>query len=405
MSHRIQSAELKDSACRDFGIGKGYQERYRVNRASHIVFRADSGYEIGSGHLMRCLTLADGLRSNGAEAVFVTREHRGHIIQAINDRGYQAVVLSGNTGEPYGDHSAQPSHARWLEADWRKDAAATRAVLEDTGADWLVVDHYALDLAWQQEALPEGVLLMVLDDLADRPHLADVLLDQNTGRQVGDYAGLVPKDCELRIGPAHALLRPEFALLQPEALGRRETMTRLETVLITLGGIDKDNVTGRVLDALAKIPTAQGLRITVVLGGSAPHLETVRARAAAIPMHINVVAGVSDMAQRMLCADLCIGAAGSTAWERCALGLPTLQVVLADNQLDASRSMVAQGLSLALPLPDAPEFAMAIETGLEKLSCADAYRTMACAAAALTDGLGAARLARVMVDWRLPHAH
>lgn len=353
---------------------------------------------------MRCLTLANAIRATGMETTFVTRAHAGHVISAISACEHRVVILPGNTNESYGDHPAPPAHAEWLEADWRTDAAATRAVLEDTGADWLVMDHYALDRAWQQEALPEGVSLMVLDDLADRPHLADVLLDQNAGRQAADYAELVPEGCDLRIGPAHSLLRPEFARLRPEALARREALTRPETLLITLGGIDKDNATGRVLDALAQAPAAQGLRITVVMGGSAPHLDAVRARAAALPMPTEVAVGIPDMARRMMLADLCIGAVGSTAWERCALGLPTLQVVLADNQVDAARAMATRGLSLALPFPDAPEFATALAAGLDQLSGVGAYRAIARVAATLTDGSGAARLARTLIE-RSIHAH
>lgn len=373
-------------------------------RAKSILFRADAGLEIGTGHVMRCLTLGDALHAEGAEAIFVTRANCGHMIPAITGRGHRAVVLPGNTGAPYGDHPAPPAHAAWLEADWRVDAAATRVVLEDTGADWLVMDHYALDRAWQQDALPEGVSLMVLDDLADRPHVADVLLDQNAGRQAADYDGLVPAGCDLRIGPAHALLRPEFARLRPEALNRRAALERPQTLLVTLGGIDKNNATGRVLDALAAADAAAELRITVVMGGSAPHLDAVRARAATMPMPTQVAAGVHDMAQRMTVADLCIGAAGSTAWERCTLGLPTLQVVLADNQLEAARGMAAAGVSRALPFPDAPDFATALAAGLTELSFPGAYRAMARSAATLTDGLGAVRLAARMIQPERHHA-
>lgn len=359
---------------------------------TRILFRADAGLEIGTGHVMRCLTLADALAEDGAEATFVTRNHRGHVIPAIAARGHGVVTLPGNTGQSYGDHPAPPAHARWLEADWRADAAATRAALEETGARWLVMDHYALDAQWQVAALPPGVSLLVLDDLADRPHRADVLLDQNAGREPKDYAGLLSVECDLRIGPAHALLRPEFARLRPQALKRREKLMRPETLLITLGGIDKDNAAGRVLDALALTAAAQQLRITVVMGASAPHLDAVRTRAAEMPMSVKVVADVSDMAQRMMLADLCIGAVGSTAWERCTLGLPTLQVVLADNQLNAARAMAAQGLSLALPCPSAADFSGGLAAGLDRLSNPASYHTMAHAAAALTDGGGAGRL-------------
>lgn len=365
---------------------------------TRILFRADAGLEIGTGHVMRCLTLADALAEDGAEAVFVTREHRGHVIPAIADRGHRAVILPGNTGQPYGDHPAPPDHARWLETDWRADAAATRAVLKETSARWLVMDHYALDAQWQVAALPPGVSLLVLDDLADRPHRADVLLDQNAGREPKDYTGLLSVDCDLRIGPAHALLRPEFARLRPKALERREKLERPETLLITLGGIDKDNAASQVLDALALAAAAQELRITVVMGANAPHLDAVRTQAAEMPMPVKVVAGVSDMAQRMMLADLCIGAVGSTAWERCALGLPTLQVVLADNQLNAARAMAAQGVSLALPYPNAASFAGALAAGLDQLSDVASYHTMAHAAAELADGSGAGRLSARLLE-------
>ncbi len=343
------------------------------------------------------------------ETTFVTRAHDGHVIPAISACGHCVVVLPGNTNQSYGDHPAPPAHADWLEADWHTDAAATRAVLEETGASWLVMDHYALDAQWQDAALLPGVSLLVLDDLADRSHVADVLLDQNAGRGAQDYVGFVPAGCDLRIGPAHALLRPEFARLRPKALARRAALTRPETLLVTLGGIDKDNAASRVLDALAEAPAAQDLRITVVMGVSAPHLDAVRDRAKTMPMHVEVVAGVSDMAARIMRADLCIGAVGSTTWERCVLGLPTLQVVLADNQREAAQAMAARGLSLALPVPGALGFARALTAGLERLSDTGHYRAMARAVAALTDGGGAGRLAAQLLESvqgrEKPHAH
>lgn len=369
-----------------------------------VILRADSGLNLGTGHVMRCLTLADALRAAGMETVFVSRAHAGHVLATICARGHDVVTLPENAGQSYGDHPDPPAHANWLGADWRKDAAATRQVLEDSGASWLVVDHYALDISWQAEALPAGVSLLVIDDLADRPHRADVLLDQNFGRKAEDYAGLVPTNCALLIGPAYSLLRPEFAHLRPQAIARRATLSRPETLLVTLGGIDRGNVTCCVLNALALAPAAQDLLITVVMGDSAPHLAVVRAQAAVMPIPTEVVTGVSDMAQRMMRADLCIGAVGSTAWERCAMGLPTLQVVLADNQIGAAQAMAAQGVSLALPLPNAPDFAASLAAGLEHLSQAGAYRAISRAAVALTDGSGAVRLAQTLLQ-RSAHAH
>ncbi len=363
-----------------------------------VVFRADAGLHIGTGHLMRCLTLAGALRAEGTESVFVTRTHAGSMFHAIEAEGYRVVTLPGNTGQPYGSHPAPPAHADWLKANWRLDSAATRAVVEAEQAEWLVVDHYALDAAWEEIARPEGVRLMAIDDLADRPHIADNLLDQNAGRQTADYDGLLSPRCILMLGPAHSLLRPEFALLRPEALARREDLDCPKSLLITLGGIDKDNATGLVLKALVASNAALEMRITVVMGNSAPHLEAVRTLAAMMPMHTDIAVGVSDMAALMARVDLCIGAAGSTAWERCALGLPTLQVVLAENQAAAARNMADTGASIALPSPYTPEFADVLAAGLQDLSHAHAYRQMARAAAKLTDGAGASHVVRSMLE-------
>ncbi|NKX42771.1 UDP-2,4-diacetamido-2,4,6-trideoxy-beta-L-altropyranose hydrolase, partial [Rhodobacteraceae bacterium R_SAG2] len=192
---------------------------------------------------------------------------------------------------------------------------------------------------------------------------------------------------------------------RPAALARREAMVVPERLLITLGGIDLHNATGQVLDALAVSPRAIGLKITVVLGESAPHLAAVRTQARNMPMHTDVAVNVSDMADRMVLADLCIGAAGSTAWERCALGLPTLQVVLADNQISAASHMADDGLTIALPFTDAPGFSKALDSGLEVLGERTAYKNMAHAVAALTDGRGAALLARDLLERTSNDAH
>ena len=365
-----------------------------------VVFRTDASMQIGTGHVMRCLALASALQTQGATCHFICREHAGNLIDLLKARGFTTHRLTREKGDidTAVDPGAEPelAHAHWLGASWREDSGGCKPIMAELNPNWLVVDHYALDQRWERSVLDSITgsrpQLLVIDDLADRSHVANVLLDQNAGRTAEDYKGLVPASCDLRIGPAHALLRPEFTELREQALARREALSRPEKLLITLGGIDKDNVTGVLLAALAETPAAQGLRITVVMGDSAPHLKAVRAKAAAMQIPTEVVAGVADMAQRMMRADLCIGAVGSTAWERCAMGLPTLQMVLADNQIGAAQAMAEQGVSLALPSPKAPDFVAALAAGLEHLSEASAYRAIALGAAAVTDGLGAARL-------------
>jgi UDP-2,4-diacetamido-2,4,6-trideoxy-beta-L-altropyranose hydrolase len=201
-----------------------------------------------------------------------------------------------------------------------------------------VVDHYALDRRWEQALRPHTRRIMAIDDLADRSHDCDLLLDQNLGRQAKDYGGLLSRHTQTLIGPTYALLRPEFAQWREHSLQRR-AQPQLKNLLITMGGVDQSNATGQVLDALTRCELPTDLRITVVMGPTAPWLAQVQAQAVAMPCPTQVLAGVSNMAQLMAESDLCIGAAGSTSWERCSLGLPALQLVLAANQKEINEAL------------------------------------------------------------------
>jgi UDP-2,4-diacetamido-2,4,6-trideoxy-beta-L-altropyranose hydrolase len=312
-----------------------------------IAFRTDASVQIGTGHVMRCLTLADALRQRGAKSTFVCRLHEGHLLELIQQRGHSAIAL-GPVDDAF-TAPADPSHAKWLGTQWTIDAEQTKEALGDQVVDWLVVDHYALDRLWEQTLRPFCQNLMAIDDLADRAHDCDLLLDQNLGRMPQDYGGLLSPKTAAFIGPRYALLRPEFAQLRSQSLSRR-TQPRLQHLLITMGGVDKDNATGQVLQALADCRLPADLRITVVMGPHAPCLTDVQEQAQRMPRPTRVLVGVSDMAQLMVDSDLCIGAAGSTSWERCCLGLPTLMVVLAANQQDAAIALSEVGAAKCISL-------------------------------------------------------
>lgn len=308
-----------------------------------VVLRADASLQIGTGHVMRCLTLAEALAERDADCRFICREHAGNLIEFIRSKGYTAhvlpvVPLSGDGSDANQAASAgqELAHSHWLGATQAEDAQACAAILSELHPDWLIVDHYALDARWEQALKPHYRQLMVIDDLADRPHLCDLLLDQTFGRDPADYLAWVPTDCKLLCGSQYALLRPEFAALRPYSLQRR-TQPRLRQLLVTMGGVDKDNATGQVLQALRTCALPPECQITVVMGPKAPWLEAVRQQAQDMPWPTRVLAGVSDMARLMADSDLAIGAAGATSWERCCLGLPTAMVVLADNQRHAAR--------------------------------------------------------------------
>jgi len=308
-----------------------------------VAFRADASLQIGTGHVMRCLTLADALAARSADCQFICRAHEGNLIDFIRGKGYVAHALpithEVSTGSTASDPAASApdlAHAHWLGATQAQDAEACAPILAAQRPDWLIVDHYALDARWERALAPHYRKLMVIDDLADRPHACDLLLDQTFGRDAADYRPLVPADCRLLCGSQYALLRPEFAALRPYSLQRR-ARPALRELLITMGGVDKDNATGQVLQALRTCPLPADCRITVVMGATAPWLEEVRMQAQDMPWPTQVLVGVSDMAQLMADSDLAIGAAGATSWERCCLGLPTAMMVLAANQRHAAR--------------------------------------------------------------------
>jgi UDP-2,4-diacetamido-2,4,6-trideoxy-beta-L-altropyranose hydrolase len=280
-----------------------------------------------------------------------------------------------------------PPHWCWLGVDWRADAQQTIAALGNARPDWLIVDHYALDARWERELRNSCRRLMVIDDLADRSHDCDLLLDQNIGRQVGDYEDLAPSFCRTLIGPRYALLRPEFAEMREFSLQRR-VAPEVKTILITMGGVDRANATGQVLQALNDCGLPPDIAITVVMGAGAPWIHKVRALAANSPWRTTVLTDVRDMARVMADSDLAIGAAGATSWERCCLGVPTILLAIADNQrqvavqLDEIGAAVYSGDTASGP-KNAAQITLSLLPSTVKLTL------LAQASAMLCDGKGA----------------
>jgi len=355
-----------------------------------IVFRVDASIEIGSGHVMRCLTLAEELRRNNRECIFICRALSGNLGNLITQKGFALYVLSAPTHQSSDVLFDELSHASWLGVSWRTDATETREILASLNAKWLVVDHYALDARWEQEVASTVERIMVIDDLADRTHKCDVLLDQNLGRQKADYALRVPETCQLLIGPMYALLRPEFALQREISLGRRRAHTSLKNILINLGGVDKDNITGQVLQALKVCHLPANCKITVIMGATAPWLDNVNVHASVLPWQTEVIVNVPNMSHYMAEADLAIGAAGSTSWERCCLGLPSIVFELAANQkeimtaLNEAKAVVGFCMPIDACSLDETLNTMATSHGL--------LRDMSESAAEICDGKGAYRV-------------
>ncbi|WP_133511732.1 UDP-2,4-diacetamido-2,4,6-trideoxy-beta-L-altropyranose hydrolase [Candidatus Thiosymbion oneisti] len=369
-----------------------------------IAFRTDSSLQIGTGHLMRCLTLADGLVRRGHTVLFICRELAGNVNALVCERGHRLALLPAPPAS--GVVTAQenaPAHAAWLGVSQDTDTEQTVAALDRAGVDkldWLVVDHYALDTRWEAHLRSRCIRLMVIDDLADRPHDCDLLLDQNLGQMPATYAHRVPASSKVLAGPQYALLRPEFAALRQYSLNRR-AIPRLECLLVSMGGVDKDNFTGKVLRALKPGPLPPDCRIKVVIGPHAPALEHVRALASEMPWVTEVLVNVWDIAKLMAESDLAIGAAGSTSWERCCLGIPTILFPVASNQISNCAALGKAGAVIALDARvltgrGQPEWARAIQDAIEKVE--PKLHVMSQAGARICDGLGTGRLVNELIS-------
>lgn len=358
-----------------------------------VVFRTDASESIGSGHLMRCLTLASALRERGETCAFVCREHLGHHNDLVRSMGFELHVLPPPTlGIP--ESGALP-HAGWLGCNWQRDATETIAAINAQQPDWLIVDHYALDVSWERAVRPFVKRIMVIDDIADRSHDTDMLLDQNLGRLESDYETLVPSACHLLIGTRYALLRPEFARLRHQSLARR-SWPRLNHLLIAMGGVDAGNATGAVLDTLPATILPTDCRITIVLGSHAPWREVIREKAANCTWRCELRLDVADMASLLADCDLAIGAAGASAWERCCLGLPSILVVLAANQRGVADALMAAGSGYSIGTTEA--IASYLPDALAKVADTRVLTRMSEAAADVCDGRGLERVLKSLCN-------
>jgi|TARA_A100000171_G_C2137667_1_gene151702 UDP-2,4-diacetamido-2,4,6-trideoxy-beta-L-altropyranose hydrolase len=355
----------------------------------NVAFRVDASIQIGTGHVMRCLTLAHALRHCGALCSFITRALPGHLADFIRSKGFDVTLLS--VPQKNAKIENVPPHASWAEVNWEQDAAETRRALGTNSPDWLVVDHYAFDARWQTAVRTQTTKLMVIDDLADRPHNCDLLLDQNLGHSAADYTGLIPDNCELLIGPRYALLRPEFSDMRPSALSNRFGRG-FRQLLITMGGVDQYDASSIILKSLRSFSMPKDLKIKVIMGSHAPALERVYALAQEMPWHTEVFVDTPYMANHMALSDLAICAAGGTTWERCCLGLPSIVIETAKNQAGIARELASVGAAEDSGPVENHSFPLVLKAALGKAATPTYLDAMSEKAARICDGDGAARV-------------
>lgn len=362
-----------------------------------IIFRVDASILIGIGHVMRCLTLAEAFRETGAICRFVCREHTGHCINEIKQQGFQVYVLPDSSHETRERLTYKSAYASWLGEDIMVDASQTATKLNGEIVDWIIVDHYGIDSRWESVLQANCKQLMVIDDLFDKPHNCDVLLNQNLGVTEKEYNELLSPATHLLLGPKYALLRSQFEALRQYSLKRRNDFN-LKTILVTLGGIDKDNLTAAVLAAVESSSIPRNISLNVVMGASAPWVEDIRNVAKQMSHEVSVMVNVKNMAKVMADSDLAIGAAGGTSWERCCLGLPTLLVTLAANQQKVAAELTTRGCVKLLG--NADDVQGSLSPMLSLMQDPEELRFMSKNCAAINDGKGAYRVTQKILNYR-----
>lgn len=296
------------------------------------VFRVDSSFQIGSGHLMRCLTLAERWQDT-SEIFFISRDLPGNMTGLIEERGYNLLLLPAMEKD-----ASLTGYEAWLTVKKSTDMEQCGRLLADLRPELLVVDHYALDEEWERAVRPLVKEIMVIDDLADRKHDCDILLDQNYSPDfLTRYNGLVPSDCRLLLGPRHVILRREFYEQKP-----RKRDGTVKNILVFFGGSDLTDETMKSLLAIENLKR-DDITVNVVVGSSNKNKEAVRLFCAE-RKQMNYFCQVNNMAELMQQADLALGAGGTTTWERCYLGLPTLLISIAENQEKSSMILGKKGI-------------------------------------------------------------
>ena len=354
-----------------------------------VAFRVDASDKIGTGHVVRCLTLAMQMRRSGDFVLFVCRELPGHLCEMIESFGFDVSRLPAEEMQFVSiDPSSGAPHASWLGVNWETDAAQTRNCMLHYGLfDWLIVDHYAIDYCWEKKLRSLTKKLMVIDDLFDRKHEADLLLNQSILSEVtGLYTNLIPSSCKVLIGPKYALLRDDFKILRGQIAPKTG---KIERLFIYFGGIDQNNFTGKCLEVLEQIaPLNIEVDVVMPIAGRHQHaIVEIANRNSFVTLHYHM----PSLSKLMAHADLAIGAAGTTSWERLCLGLPSYLISLAKNQLPIAKTLEENGLAVWLGHHDKVTKTV-IAKSLEKVFQNGYSENWSTKCRATVDGLGVNRV-------------
>ncbi len=355
-----------------------------------VAIRVDASRAIGTGHVRRCLALAEALRRSGAQVRFVSRDHGLDVAATIAPAGFDVAMLP----PPPADFAGDPAvpHGAWAGVAAEQDVAETVAAVRTFAPNWVVIDHYGFDARWH-----DGVRnrlrcrVAAIDDVADRGFACDLLIDHNHARDHrAKYRSVLPASADLLGGPHYALLGPAFADAPRYAF--REAVG---SIGIFMGGVDLPNTSLAVLEGVEA--AGFGGPVEIVATSANPNLPTLHEAAARRPA-TRITTDLQDLAAFFARHDLQVGAGGGASWERCCIGVPTLLLVIADNQLAVAPDLAADGIAALVEPPqscDPHDIGRAVAALIDD----PARRAeLARRARALVDGRGAARVAARMME-------
>ncbi len=340
---------------------------------SYIVFRADGNSDIGLGHLMRCLTLAELFCSSGFRILFICLKVSDFIGSVMSSKNYQLKEIEGTFDCSF------------------EDAKRSIKAIENINVELLVVDHYSLDSRWENDLLDNVGKIMVIDDLANRRHHCNYLLDSSYGRLPDDYLKISNPNCKLILGVDYCLLRPDFYDLRQASIKKRKGTTEIQSVLINFGGTDSQNLSIETFFHLVE-SSYQG-DVHILISSSSQYLQeliSAEKRFTNLNLHIDE----QQVAELMLNVDVAIGSVGTSSWERCCMGLPTIGVIVASNQNNIAQQLAKIG---AMILSSREELRKNIDVLLSEIDLMR-WHKVSNQAFKICDGLGALRVANAVLD-------
>ena len=372
------------------------------NCLATVAIRVDASTRMGTGHVMRCLTLATKLKEHGVKVIFLSKKHQGNLNNFIKQNGFELLELSA----PKQSIESQIDEKLWLGCNYQDDVKECQQALNGLIINLLIVDHYSLDHQWHKliktqhqnnKSQAQPLKIMVIDDLANRKHDCDILLDQTLGRETCDYKNLVPNHCQLLLGADFIMLRDEFLQSRQLAKNKRKQTSSVSNILITMGGTDPDNIAEKLLNWLIKFKQSNNkTQVTLVSNQASPFIENLKA-IGTNHSWITIVSNPESMSKLMLTADIAIGSSGATAWERCCLGLPSLSIISAKNQSFLNKSLSKAGAIINLGHFSDLNYTNFTESLKQVINVTSSYQEMVTQSFACCDGLGITKVAKALV--------